>query len=72
MQSAPSSVEIMAETYRQTLLADAGRTRPKTPRQPRPSRSLGSIAAWRNRGGVLVRAGERLRGVPHGATNAMS
>ena len=62
MQSAPTSAELMAETYRQTLLADAARTRPKTPRQPRRSRSLVSIAVWRNRAGaVMIWAGERLR-----------
>ena len=51
MHSAPTSIEIMAATYRQTLLADVGRTCSDSPRRLRPTRSLGSLAVWFPEGG---------------------
>jgi hypothetical protein len=70
MQSAPTSVEMMAEIYRQTLLADAGCTHPKTSRQLRRARSLAIVATFRTfSGAALVRAGERLRGTPRGTAS---
>jgi hypothetical protein len=65
MQTSPTSVELMAEIYRQTLLADAGRTRPKTSRRLRRARSLAIVTCFRSFcGAALIRAGERLRGTP--------
>jgi hypothetical protein len=63
MQRQPTSMFLMAETYRQELLADAARVRPHTapgaggptalPRLARCSQVIGA---------ALIRAGQRLQG----------
>jgi hypothetical protein len=72
MQPQPTSVFIHADAYRQGLLADAERTRPKLPRDRRDRASSRSSPGWlrRRAGTVLVRAGERLRGAPDTAPAA--
>jgi hypothetical protein len=65
MQRQPLSIEIIAETYRRELLADAERVRPKTPARPRRRGCRAAAARLRlAAGGALIRAGHRLRGTP--------
>jgi hypothetical protein len=66
MQRQPTSMFLMAETYRQELLADAARVRPHpTPEGGRPAGLLRLSRCRQAIGTALVRAGQRLQGPSH-------
>jgi hypothetical protein len=68
MQPSPTSIEMMAETYRRTLQADAERVRAKVPRPAPTLAEPPSTAKWRTAlGDLLIRVGLRIGGRPHTA-----
>jgi ABC-type phosphonate transport system ATPase subunit len=64
MQRQPTSLFLVAEAYRQELLADAGVVRQPPAWRLRRAARPGTDRGRRQLGGLLIRLGQRLQGDP--------